>query len=115
VPAVGQAPGEASTGPGGERVAVSLRSVPAGAEVFRADTGESLGTTPLRLEQPRTVGTLPVRVALPGHRTRELEVALDRDADLELALEPSVAARKRAAGQKSRELSKDAILDPYAQ
>jgi eukaryotic-like serine/threonine-protein kinase len=57
----------------------TITSLPDGASIVRADTGERLGETPWHREQPRAHGVVKMRVALPGYRPREL--TLDRAVD----------------------------------
>src|SRR5205823_13248130 len=54
-------------------VHVTIDSTPSGAKVFRADTNETLGETPLEVELPRDK-SLTLRVEHEGYQPRQLPV-----------------------------------------
>ena len=62
-----------------------LASDPPGADVFDAQGGASLGTTPLTLARPRGA-VLKVRLEKDGYLSSTREVPLDEDQALEFAL-----------------------------
>jgi hypothetical protein len=72
-------------------VEISLRSVPAGAEVF--DGKERLGLTPLALHRPRSDAPERFSFHRSGFREESREVVPNRDLDVEVVL----AARERVA------------------
>jgi serine/threonine protein kinase len=85
-------------------VAVTVRSQPAAAEVFD-QTGQRLGTTPLRLELPAGL-ELSLRFVRPGFTTvvRDLK-ADDNSPELQVTLEPErprAAAHARPARGRNR-------------
>lgn len=81
------------------RVKLRFDGTPAGARVLTSD-GRELGRLPFEWETERSEGVLPARVEAEGHVEAALEIALDRDASLVVALEPepvpTKAARKKA-------------------
>jgi len=104
-------------------VVLTVRSVPAGARVLRADTGETLGVTPLVRELPRRDVPLGLRVELAGHLSLEREVRLDADAVLELPLIPvaepprgevSPAPVRTVVPRRNKAGMRDAVIDPFA-
>ncbi|ADO74851.1 serine/threonine-protein kinase [Stigmatella aurantiaca] len=111
--------------PAPEPVTLDVRTVPAGARVVRADTGEPLGVTPLVKQLPRSNEALGLRVELAGHVSQEREVRLDANALLEVPLAkvpapavlapvapPSKAAPAKAASRK--DIKRDELIDPFA-
>ncbi len=86
-------------------ITLTVRTVPAGARVIRADTGEALGVTPLEKELPRGSGAVGLRVELAGYAPLEREVRLDANAVLEVPL---------AKAAPAREVKRDDIIDPFA-
>jgi hypothetical protein len=104
-------------------VTLTVRSVPAGARVLRADTGEVLGVTPLVREVPRRDTPLGLRVELAGHAALEREVRLDSHVLLELPLVPmATPSRQEVAPAPGRAVvpsrhkagMRDAVIDPFA-
>jgi serine/threonine protein kinase len=98
-------------------VTLTVRTMPEGARVIRADTGEALGVTPLVKEMPRSDSALALRVELAGHVPLERQIRLDSHAILEVPLDkvsppPSPAAVKAAP---RKEVKRDDIIDPFAQ
>jgi serine/threonine-protein kinase len=101
-----------------EAVTLTVHSFPEGAQVVRADTGETLGVTPLVRELPRADKPMGLRVELAGYVPLEREVRLDTHAVLELPLAkaqqgrmvtpPSPEGARRAG-------ARDAVIDPFAQ
>jgi serine/threonine-protein kinase len=78
-------------------VELLLRSTPPGAKVVRLDTGERLGTTPLRLDLPRKAASLWIEMTLAGFQRVKFEVDLRRDMTANVAFEraPRRASRRR--------------------
>ncbi|MCI0571855.1 MAG: serine/threonine protein kinase [Myxococcaceae bacterium] len=105
VPAVGT---RASQG----EVLLTVSSVPAGAVVTRADTGEWLGTTPLRRNVPRGSGVLELRVTRPGRIAATQRVALDQSIARVMVSLPLLPDARRAPRSTLR--SRDDVLDPFA-
>ena len=101
---------------------LEVLSTPPGARLVDEQTGALVGVTPLSVELERGEGSTPMRLELPGHKPRTLEVARDRDAKLEVTLEALAPSKRKGdpPGQPSpqrdrrKELNRDAILDPYA-
>jgi serine/threonine-protein kinase len=99
-------------------VTLTVRTVPEGAKVIRADTGEALGITPLVKELPRSQAPLGLRVELAGYVSLEREVRLDSPSVIEVPLAkaqltPSALAPDKAAPRK--EVKRDELIDPFAQ
>jgi len=99
-------------------VTLTVRTIPKGAKVIRADTGEALGVTPLVKELPRSQSPLGLRVELAGYVSLEREVRLDSPSVIEVPLAkaqltPSAPAPAKAAPRK--EVKRDALIDPFAQ
>jgi hypothetical protein len=105
-------------------ISLTVRSVPEGARVVRADTGESLGVTPLVARLPRADAPLGLRVELAGYVSSEQKVRLDSPATLEVPLVPVAARpgeertpvrttvhRKQNAGVRD---DVDDVIDPFA-
>ena len=105
-------------------VSLTVRSVPEGARVVRADTGETLGVTPWVTSLPRSASPLGLRVELTGYRSSEHKVSLEDSATLEVPLVPVPAVVKPARGsqnthrasstRKHTSGSRDAVIDPFA-
>jgi hypothetical protein len=103
-------------------VTLTVHSMPAGARVVRADTGETLGVTPLVKQVQRESSPLGLRVELAGHATSEHEVRLDAPATLSVPLVPveprqaQADARKAAPGnaQRKKAGTRDDVIDPFA-
>ncbi|MDY7232193.1 serine/threonine-protein kinase [Hyalangium rubrum] len=104
-------------------VTLTVRTMPEGARVIRADTGEALGVTPLVKEMARSDAAFGVRVELAGYAPLERQVRMDSNAMLEMPLvkaqsAPSPVAPKAPAPAKAparKEVKRDAIIDPFAQ
>jgi serine/threonine-protein kinase len=95
-------------------VTLTVHSFPEGAQVVRADTGETLGVTPLVKELPRGDRPLGLRVELAGYVPLEREVPLNANAMLELPLAKEQQGRMRPpSGRKAG--ARDAVIDPFAQ
>jgi serine/threonine-protein kinase len=95
-------------------VTLTVHSFPEGAQVFRSDTGEPLGVTPLVKELPRADKPMGLRVELAGYVPLEREVRLDAHAVLEL---PLAKAQQGRMGPPSgrRAGARDAVIDPFSQ
>jgi serine/threonine protein kinase len=99
-------------------VTLTVRTVPEGAKVVRADTGEALGVTPLVKELPRSQAPLGLRVELAGYVSLEREVRLDSPSVIEVPLAkaqltPPAKVPAKAAARK--EVKRDELIDPFAQ
>lgn len=97
---------------------ITVRTVPEGAKVIRADTGEALGVTPLVKQLPRSQDALGLRVELAGYVSLEREVKLDSPSVIEVPLAkaqltPSAPAPAKAAPRKEKK--RDALIDPFSQ
>lgn len=79
------------------RVALRIRSTPAGASVVRLDTHERLGRTPLELKVPRKSSRVWLRVRLDGYAPVEFAVDLRKDAAANVTLRRH---RKRTSGRR---------------
>lgn len=105
-------------------VTLTVHSVPEGARVVRADTGEALGVTPLVRQLPRAAEPLGLRVELAGFTPSEHEVRLDSPATLEVPLVPEAAPRlehpqakepaRPAVHRKKNPGVRDDVIDPFA-
>ena len=87
-PAPAPAPAPAATD-GDGKVEVRIDTTPSGAEVFRADTSESLGATPLTTRLPKSAEPVRFELRKAGFLTATQEARLDRDAALSIGLVPS--------------------------
>lgn len=99
-------------------VTLMVRTVPEGAQVIRADTGEALGLTPLVKELPRSGAALGLRVELAGYVPLEREVRLDSPAVIEVPLAKAKLAPEPPAPEKAaprKEVKRDELIDPFAQ
>ncbi|HVR02871.1 MAG TPA: serine/threonine-protein kinase [Polyangia bacterium] len=76
------------------RVTVRLASDPQGADVFDAQGGASLGTTPVTLTRPRG-DVLKIRLEKDGYLSATRDVPLDEDQALEFALAHKPAPKPR--------------------
>ncbi len=102
-----------------QKVTLQVRSTPPGARVVRLDSGEVLGVTPLSATVPRLEQDVALRLELGGYAPEERTVALSAPFSLEVAL---VSAELPVAPlpppprpkTKKKEVSRDAVLDPYA-
>jgi len=118
----GSFPAEAEATPP-DYITLTVRSVPEGARVVRADTGEALGMTPLVKQLPRATAPLGLRMELAGYVSSEHEVRLDSPATLEV---PLVQVESRSSQRGARETARtkihreqkvgmrDDIIDPFA-
>jgi serine/threonine-protein kinase len=104
-------------------VTLTVHSLPAGARVVRADTGEELGLTPMVKQVPRESAPLGLKVELAGHATSEHQVRLDAPATLSVPLVPEAPrqsqaeARKPVSGNSHRSKkagTRDDVIDPFA-
>jgi serine/threonine protein kinase len=99
-------------------ITLTVRTMPEGARVIRADTGEALGVTPLVKELPRSEEALGLRVELSGYVPLERQVRLDSHALLEVPLAKAKPASPPPASAKAaqrKEVKRDDIIDPFAQ
>jgi serine/threonine-protein kinase len=82
-----------------ERVELDLSSKPSGATVVRLDTGEKLGTTPLRVKVRRGSGELALRFTLDGYQPATASVDLKSGGSVNVAMRPrkATAKKKRSA------------------
>lgn len=104
-------------------IALTVRSVPEGARVLRADTGEPLGVTPLVARLPRGDAALGLRVELAGYVPSEREVRLDAPTTLEVPLVPVAQGARQGEGRtpvrgsvhrKQNVGVRDDVIDPFA-
>lgn len=80
-----------ATTPGVQVAAVrklSLRSIPAGAQVLRAADRQPLGKTPWSSVQPAGAGDTELIVALPGHVEQRLQLSSTADYEGQVVLTP---------------------------
>jgi hypothetical protein len=99
-------------------VTLTVHTVPEGARVIRADTGEALGVTPLVKEMPRSDAALALRVELAGYASLERQVRLDSHAVLEVPLakvKPALPSPPAAKAAPRKEAKRDDLVDPFAQ
>jgi len=107
-------------------ITLTVNSVPEGATVVRADTGESLGVTPLVKQLPQAAEPLGLRVEMAGFDSSTHEVRLDSPTTLEVPLVPAVQpkpGRKEAREavpvrtnnhRKKNSGVRDDVIDPFA-
>jgi PEGA domain len=81
-----------------------IESEPTGAEIYQLDTGELLGKTPFRAEQPARTGTVELELRKEGYQPLKLQVAGDKDA--EPASQQLVAAEPEVKPTHKRDRSK---------
>ncbi|MFY0526009.1 protein kinase domain-containing protein [Archangium gephyra] len=117
---------ERGASPAASPVTLTVHSVPEGATVVRADTGEALGVTPLVKQLPQAAEPLGLRVEMAGFDSSEHEVRLDSPATLEVPLVPAVQqkpGRKDAREavpvrtnihRKKNPGVRDDVIDPFA-
>jgi eukaryotic-like serine/threonine-protein kinase len=92
-------------------VTLTLRSRPAGAEVYRALDGIKLGVTPLEHSLPRSPGLAVFVLKRDGYRDSRIELPADEDGDAEVVLK----RLPRPRGEPRRALrGEDGALDPFA-
>jgi serine/threonine protein kinase len=98
-------------------ITLTVRTMPEGARVIRADTGEALGVTPLVRELPRSDEAMGLRVELSGYVPLERQVRLDSHAVLEMPLAKAKPAPPHAPARAAprKEVKRDEIIDPFAQ
>ncbi|HYI00749.1 serine/threonine-protein kinase [Hyalangium sp.] len=99
-------------------VTLTVRTVPEGAKVIRADTGEALGVTPLVRELPRSEASLGLRVELAGYVSLEREVRLDSPTVIDAPLAKAKLTLPAPAPAKAaprKEVKRDELIDPFAQ
>lgn len=78
-----------------------IESDPAGAEVVQTDTGEVLGQTPFRVEQPPKPGQIELQIRLKGHVIKKLTLDGGKDEEPPLQkLEPEKKRKKKEKGGK---------------
>jgi len=80
-----------------ERVELDLSSKPSGASVIRLDTGEKLGTTPVRVKVRRGSGELALRFTLEGYQPATASVDLKSGGSAKVVMRP-----KKATGKKKK-------------
>jgi serine/threonine protein kinase len=98
------------------RIALVVHSVPSGARVLRPDTGETLGSTPLQIEMA-PAKELPLRLELSGYETIDRQIELLKDKDEDFNLLPKKQAevtRKPGPLKKKEKVTKDGVIDPFA-
>ncbi|MDP1829120.1 MAG: serine/threonine-protein kinase [Archangium sp.] len=88
-------------------VTVTVSSQPAGALVWRVDTGQPLGRTPFQVALPRSDAGVALAFELPGFVRQEHTVVADQPRQLEATLE----ANPKRSPLKRRVTH--ALLDPY--
>ncbi|HWK89662.1 MAG TPA: protein kinase [Longimicrobium sp.] len=126
--AVGGEPVAVAPKPQPAPVSLTVNSVPAGARVVRADTGETLGVTPWGVQMPSAAESLRVRLELAGYVPSEHQLRLDASSTLEVPLvraqtkparstanAPSRTSLQRTSlSRKSPVENRDAVIDPFA-
>ena len=81
-----------------------IESEPTGAEIYQLDTGELLGKTPFRAEQPARKGTVELELRKEGYQP--LKLTVDGDKDAEPASQQLIAAEPEAKPTHKRDRSK---------
>jgi hypothetical protein len=76
-------------------VSIRIASEPSGATVIDARTGIPLGRTPFAREMRRTPGGIRLSLRKSGYRNKDVTLALDQPADMNVALEKKQAAQPR--------------------
>ncbi|WP_375770544.1 protein kinase [Archangium gephyra] len=106
-------------------ITLTVHSVPEGATVVRADTGEALGVTPLVKQLPPAAEPMGLRVELAGFAPSEHEVRLDSPSTLEVPLVPEAqqkpghknareGVRANVHRSKHNPGVRDDVIDPFA-
>jgi len=100
-------------------VTLQVASEPVGAKVVRADTGATLGVTPLSLAVEAQATAVPLRVELDGYRPATQDVAFDGEPRLDVKLSrleaPTKVATPPGKGKVKKKVSRDATMDPFGQ
>jgi serine/threonine protein kinase len=79
-----------------------IESDPTGAQIYRLDKNELLGTTPLRSQQPAESGQIDLELRLKGYLPLKLTLSGSSDEErTQLKLESERSARKRDKKRKS--------------
>ncbi len=96
-------------------VTVTLESDPSGADVFRADTGERIGATPVRWQHPRSSEKVGLVMKLAGHVDQIVEAAGDADAALRATLAPIATPSRphKAPPPRPKKQPEHKTLDPF--
>jgi serine/threonine-protein kinase len=86
--------------PAGRDVALAVASTPTKAQVFRADSGEKLGVTPLTIRLARSDKPVTLRLELPGYAPAERVVRFTADAALGVVMSPAKKAKLVSAAKR---------------
>lgn len=70
-------------------VLLSIESSPAGADVLLADSGRSIGLTPMKKDWPRGKDALKLIIHLPNYKDQTVDVSPGSDVSLSVVLEPT--------------------------
>jgi serine/threonine-protein kinase len=106
-----------------EKVQLDVTSAPAHARVTRADTGEELGVTPLKVELDRADVALVLRLELEGREviSRTVSLASNNALSVDLPLlpapPPTPVPEKKVEKKKAppkAPVSRDGVVDPFA-
>src|SRR5204862_3335120 len=68
------------------RVELSVTSVPAGADIYRASDGVHIGKTPFRRDFDRTDGEIEFLLKLPGYRDARCVLSTTKDGSQSIKL-----------------------------
>ena len=74
-------------------VLLSIESSPAGADVLLADSGRSIGMTPMKKDWPRGKDALKLIIHLPNYKDQTVDVSPGSDVSLNVVLEQSEAPK----------------------
>ena len=85
-------------------VVLRINSTPPGAEVSDRLTGQILGETPFRGQYDRDGSALSLRVRKVGYKSKDLQVTLDQDQDLNVSLRKPTGDKTPVAGEDHRKL-----------
>lgn len=81
-------------------VVISIDSTPRGADVYKQPLGLRVGPTPYRIEQPAAEGELVYVLKKAGYHTKEIALAADQNAEINVVLERRTKAAKPPASAK---------------
>lgn len=80
-------------------VLLSIESSPAGADVLMADSGHSIGLTPMKKDWPRGKDAIKLVIHLPNYKDHTVDVNPGSDVNLSVVLEPMEVPKPIAVKQ----------------
>ncbi len=74
-------------------IMLSVESSPAGADVLLAESGRSIGMTPMKKDWPRSKGSLKLIIRRPNYKDQTVDVSTGSDVSVNVPLDPAEAPR----------------------